>query len=77
VDYELLKYIVRWGAIGVAVGFGGVIVFDRLGFSWPVGMGILFVGWCAYMYTQAKAEQKAEQERITAVWQEGVRRVAA
>lgn len=69
-DRDLVKSIAVhlgvWAVLGLAFG----IVCDRLGVSFPVYLCLWLGGAGAYLYFQAKDEQKKEQERLTALWQQ-------
>jgi uncharacterized protein HemX len=77
VDYELVKFIARWTVIGNVVGIGGAIILTQMGLTLPAALVVLAVGWGAFWYMKAKAEQKEQEEAVAAAQEEAKKATTA
>lgn len=76
-DYELVKFIARWTVIGNVVGIVGTIILTQMGLTLPAALVVLAVGWGAFWYMQAKAEQKQLAETAAAAQEEAKKATTA
>ena len=69
-DRDLVKSIAVHLVVWTVLGFAFGIVCYQAGISFPVYLCLWLGGVGVYGYFQAKDEQKKEQERLTALWQQ-------